>query len=24
MTSALRRLFHLQTAEPAIAGGKPA
>jgi glutamyl-tRNA reductase len=24
MTSALRRLFHLQTAEPALAGGKPA
>ncbi len=24
MTSALRRLFHLQTAEPAIAGSKPA
>ena len=24
MTSALRRLFHLQTTEPALAGGKPA
>jgi glutamyl-tRNA reductase len=24
MTSALRRLFHLQTAEPVLAGGKPA
>jgi len=24
MTSALRRLFHLQTSEPALAGGKPA
>jgi hypothetical protein len=24
MASALRRLFHLQTSEPALAGGKPA